>query len=118
MTNALFDEFDVTAGGQRAFGLLRTHGTSLKAMYAAVLDEVKETLPGLIPQGLYTTEQLCGPELWGSWPHDGQRRAAGMCLAHLVQVGAVALDVHKTESGKGPRHYVLRYRKVLVTCAD
>ncbi len=102
-----FANFEASAGGRRAAGLLRRHGTSLRAMYEAVYAEVTDNVPGLIEGGLYLTEQLCSPDLWGSWPFAGQRRAAGMCLAFLVKNDLISLEVHQTMSGKGPTRYKL-----------
>jgi hypothetical protein len=107
MKTSDFVKFEASAGGSRAAGLLKTHKTSLRAMYEAVALEVTDNLPGLIAGGLYLTEQLCGPDLWGSWPFVGQRRAAGMCLAFLVDNDLIPLEVHKTMSGKGPTRYKL-----------
>jgi hypothetical protein len=72
-----------------------------------VQSAVREALPGLIDGGLYTTEQLCGPELWASYRTPGPRRAAGDCLAFLVDIGAVPLSRHITKSGTGPIRYKL-----------
>lgn len=111
MKNLNFEIFIASAGGKRAAGLLRTHRTSLRAMFETVYFEVADNLPGLIDGGLYTTEQLVGPDVWASWPYVGQSRAAGMCLAFLVDIGAIPLEVHKTMSGKGPMHYKLPQKK-------
>jgi hypothetical protein len=111
MTNFQYATFVASPAGARAAGLLRTHRTPLLAMFEVVRLEVTDNLPGLIEGGLYSTEQLVGPEVWAAWPFYGQRRAGGMCLAFLVDIGAIPLELHKTLSGKGPKRYKLPRKK-------
>lgn len=103
----LMERFKETSGGQRAIGLLGRHKIALKDMMAAVLSEVNERVPVLFHGALYSTEQLCGEELWEAVRYVGPRRAAGMILVFIVETGVVPLDIHQTKSGKGPKRFVL-----------
>lgn len=96
-----------TAGGQRAAGLMRTHKMSLSEVLVAVEAAIWDVHPVLMSGALYSTEELCGPELWDRLRFDGARRVAGMCLAFLVECHAVPLVMHWTPSGKGPKRYLL-----------
>jgi hypothetical protein len=102
-----FEKFIATPSGQRATSLLRSHKVTPEKMFMEVESAVNEALPGLIYGALYTTEQLCGPELWAAYRTAGPRRAAGNCMAFLVDIGAVPLRQHITKSGKGLKRYVL-----------
>ena len=100
-------KFEMTDWGKRTRALLRSHKVTPEKMLMEVESAVREALPGLIHGGLYTTEQLCGPELWATYRTAGPRRAAGNCMAFLADIGAVPLTLHITKSGKGPNRYVL-----------
>jgi len=103
----LVDRFKDTPGGTRAEGLLGRHKIVVKDLMSAVFSEVNERVPVLCHDALYSTEQLCGEELWDVIRHVGLRRAAGMMIVFLVETGVVPLDVHLTKSGKGPKRFVL-----------
>ena len=107
MTTQIYDSFSKTSAGRRSAGLLRKHSViPLKQLCDAVHTEVVWTLPHLSKGGKYTAEELCGPDMWLAW-FTGERRVAGMCLAHLVKVGSVPLTLHYTRSGKGKKRYFL-----------
>lgn len=75
----------------RFSGLLAVHGVSREKVCMAVYANVLEVIDGLLPGAKYTTEQLCGPELWGNWPTHGQHRAMGIALSMLVEMGVLPL---------------------------
>ena len=75
-------------------------------MWDTVHSEVAWALPHLMEGGKYTTEQLCGPDMWAPW-FTVEHRIAGMCVAYLVKVGAIPLVLHLTRSGKGKKRYCL-----------
>lgn len=106
----LIYRFKETAGGLRAAGLVEKHKLSLEEMLLAVLSEVQERVPFLYHGALYSTEQLCGEELWAAFRHVGPRRAAGMIVVFLAECGVVPLVIHLTRSGKGPKRFVLSPR--------
>lgn len=106
MSSSIFETFEKTSAGRRAATLLRDSIVTPAQFYDAVHVAVVEHLPYLDDGRRYTTEEQCGPELWSAW-FTGERRVAGMCLAHLVKVGSVPLTLHYTRSGKGKKRYYL-----------
>jgi len=101
--------FVASPSGVRASGLLKRHGMSVERMYVTVYREVRAIEPALLPRCKYTAKILCGPTLWGLWKFDGQRKAAGMCLKHLVKHRCVGLVLHRTRKNKGTKQYLLRH---------
>ena len=55
----------------------------------------------------FTTEQMCGADVWLHWKGNAAAIAAGMCMAHLVNIKAIGLVPHRTPSGKGSCKYRL-----------
>ena len=94
--------------GRRARALLAPYGIEPEKLLVAVFNQVSEDLPALVPGFPYSTEQLCGPDLWFRLKSDGPRRSAGMCLSHLVAVRAVPLELAKPTGS-----YPLRFRLVV-----
>jgi len=99
-----FEEFASTSAGRRAASLLRDHQIKPEEIFATVLSEVTQVLPHLEEGGRYTTEMLCGPDLWANWL-TAERRVAGMCIAYFAKKPDVALYKHLTSSGKGKAKY-------------
>jgi len=111
----LADRFKVTPGGVRAKALLTTHNIATGDLMHIVLEEIAERIPALRAGVLYKSKQLCGQELWSAFIYDGIRRAVGMCVAYLVNSGALPLKLHVTKSGKGPKRYLMDSTRLSVT---
>lgn len=109
MDMQLAKSFGQSAGCLRAAGLLRVHKIDAARLLSDIHAEVLGVVSHLFHGVLYSTEDLCGPDLWDRLGYDGARRAAGMCLAHLVECQAVPLQLHWTPSGNGPKRYLLNY---------
>jgi hypothetical protein len=75
----------------RFAGLLAPHDVSPEQVLCAVYVAVMESIDGLVSGGKYTTEDLCGPEVWWAWSTDGLHRAMGICLSFLVAAELVPL---------------------------
>jgi len=75
----------------RFVGLLAPHRVSPSLVLNAVYAAVMESVGGMIPGAKYSTEELCGDEVWWAWPSVGQRRAMGICLSFLVAQELVPL---------------------------
>jgi hypothetical protein len=100
-----FEAFSKTSAGRCSATLSKKFSTiPPKKLWDAVHSEAVFALPHLMEGGKYTTEQLCGPEIWSPWL-TVERRIAGMCLAYLVKVGAIPLVLHLTPSGNGMKRY-------------
>jgi hypothetical protein len=104
MKTSDFLKFETSAGGRRAATLLRDHVVKPEQIFATVLAEVTQNLPHLEEGGRYTTEMLCGPDIWAAW-FTAERRVAGMCVAHIAKKPGVALYKHHTSSGAGKAKY-------------
>jgi len=76
--------------GQSGFAIMPNGKSVPQDLVEAVHLAVTESLPGLLRDASYTTEMLCGPDLWSQWT-DGERRSAGICLAGLVEAGLLPL---------------------------
>ena len=99
-----FEDFACTSSGCRAATLLRDHKVKPEQIFATVLAEISQNLPHLEDGGRYSTEMLCGPDIWAAW-HRGEGSVAGMCLAYMVRKGMVKLFRHRTPSGGGKAFY-------------
>jgi hypothetical protein len=104
MTAKLIRSFLKTSSGRRAVTLLARHGDSAQEMFTCVHACVQEAIPQLQTDHKYTTKDFMGDARWGNW-FRAHKFSAGMCLAYMVRVSAVALELHKTSSGKGTKHY-------------
>lgn len=104
MKTETFDNFACTSSGRRAASLLRDHKVKPEQLFAMVLAEVTQNLPHLEEGGRYTTEMLCGPDIWAAL-FEAERSVAGMCLSYLVRKKVIPLYRHLTASGKGPAKY-------------
>jgi hypothetical protein len=76
--------------GQRAVAVMPNGKSVPQYLVEAVYLAVTESLPGLLRDVSYTTEMLCGPDLWSEWT-DGEKRSAGKCLSGLVEAGRLPL---------------------------
>jgi hypothetical protein len=95
-------EFFTTYRGKRcvsSYGEVRT-----TAMLELVFTCVVSELPTLDGTKKYKARQLCNEGIWLRLSH-AEISCAGLCLAYLVDGGALPLRRHDTPSGKGPRTY-------------
>ena len=99
-------EFEESASGRRVRQVLSKRKTLPVHILRQVRDAVLDVIPHLTPGHRYTTEDLCGPELWASWA-PGERISAGVCLSYLVSNRKVPLMLHTTPSGTGTKRYFL-----------
>lgn len=104
MNASYFESFARTSSGRRARTLLQDHEVKSDQIFAMVLAEVIQNLPHLEEGAKYTTEDLCGPDIWGAW-FQAQGSVAGMSLAYLVRNRVVKLFRHRTPSGAGKAYY-------------
>jgi len=95
-----FSDFETTSSGRRAKTMLEDHAVKPQQVFATVLAEVTQALPYLEESGRYTTEMLCGPDIWANWL-TAESRVAGMCLVYMVRRRMVELFRHRTPSGGG-----------------
>jgi hypothetical protein len=87
----LINMFKANKNYSRFAGLLAPRGVSPERVLLAVYASIYEIAEVLVPNAKYSTEQLCGEELWLCWPTDGQHRAMGIGLSFLVETGLVPL---------------------------
>lgn len=99
-------EFEESASGRRVRQVLGHGKTPPEALLEVVRKAVREALPNMTPRRRYTTEQICGPELWAGWSHS-EHVCAGICLSYLISIREVPLARHTTRSGSGTRKYFL-----------
>lgn len=78
--------------GTNVGALIKPRQCSVEVFIEEVYLAVEEALPALQPQEPYTTELLIGPDLWATYSK-GVRRAAGICLAKLVEGECLPLAV-------------------------
>jgi hypothetical protein len=90
-SKTLIDMFKKHPRHRRFAGLLDSRGVSPERVLHAVYVSVDEVVEALVPDANYSSEQLCGDELWLRWPTDGQHRAMGIGLSFLVETGLVPL---------------------------
>ena len=109
----LLSDFNETAAGRRAEGLLAKHSFKTDFLFTGVHFKVNEALQSMVADRLYTSEQFCGEEMW-SQLYPAEKRVVGMCVAYLVSTGAVGLTLHRTPSGKGKKRYRLLLTQALV----
>ena len=76
-----------------------------EALYKSVLREAVAMIPGMGRGVSYTTEQICGKELWGRFDR-GARIMAGRCMVQIVKCDALNLKVAKT-AHEYPKRYEL-----------
>ena len=106
LSDAVTDAFLLTARGQRCSATLG-EGPALQLL-RDVFEHISANLGGLTPTRKHAARQLYGTEAWAAFQRPRLRNCAGMCLAFLVTARLLPLQLHKTRSGKGSRHYWLR----------
>jgi hypothetical protein len=94
----------------RLAGLLALHDVSPEQVLCAVYVTVMESIDGLVTGKKYTTEDLCGPEVWEALPTDGLHRAMGICLSFLVAAELVPL-VCSSPAHRRNKRYTLKPQK-------
>ena len=98
------NHFMDSASGRRVRQFITKERMKPAELIQMVLEEVQSILPGLVANATYSTEALCGPDLWNSWL-TGERRSAGMCIRYLIENDHLPLEL---ASLKGD--YPLRFR--------
>ena len=106
MKNKLFEDFSLTPSGRRCARLVRNKFRTPQQLFEIVQGAVTEVVPYLDEGQRYTTEDLCGPDMWASF-FQGEQKAAGMCLAYLESVGEVSLDLCRATARGGKKYYML-----------
>lgn len=101
--NAFISQLMSGTSGRYVQRFLIAHQYSPAKFVTDIRSAVQDVLPALKPDEIYTAEDLIDPTLWDSYT-TGIRRAAGTCLAHLVEQGALPLAF-----AKGRTDYPLRY---------
>ncbi len=94
-----------TPAGKRVTTLLRKQQRDLGPFIQEIHEEIADIAKVLVPEASYTTKALCGDLLWDSYSI-GVRRAAGICLAHIVKTGELPLRL-ATKEGVYPHRYRL-----------
>ena len=91
---------------QTEINILLNNGFTCPLTY---LNRIKEEMlfiaPG-VPDGVFTTEQLCGEAFWEPLS-DWEKTLAGSCMIHLVEHGQVPFEL-VPRPGRSP--YSLQYR--------
>ena len=96
--------FMTSASGRRVRQVITKGRMKPVDIVEMVLEEVQGILPGLEANATYSTESLCGPDLWANWL-TGERRSAGICMRYLIENGHLPLEL---ASPKGK--YLLMFR--------
>lgn len=95
---------DTQTAGRSGLAIMPNGRCVPQYLVNSVCATVTESLPGLLRDAVYTTEMLCGPDLWAQWGN-GEKRSAGICLAGLVEAGELPLV-----RVLGLHEYPLRFR--------
>ena len=72
----------------------------------SVLQQVEEVIPYLLPNEEYTLKMICGDDYWNQLGN-GERRAVGQYISHLVVDGHLSLAPAKGDH-EYPKLYKLR----------
>ena len=100
------NHFMDSASGRRVRQVITKGRMKPGQLVQMVLKEVQSVLPGLAANATYSTEDLCGPDLWSKWL-TGERRSAGACLRYLAEQGHLPLELASSE-GKYPLMFRLK----------
>ena len=100
------NHFMDSASGRRVRQVIAKARMKPAKLVHVVLEEVQSILPGLEANVSYSTEDLCGPDLWISWL-TGERRSAGMCLRYLIENDHLPLEL-ASPKGKYPLMFRLK----------
>lgn len=101
--NAFISQLMSEPSGRYVQRLLTARQYNPAKFVSDIHSAVNDVLPALRLGDTYTAEDLIDPCLWKSYTR-GIRRAAGICLAHLVERGELPLAF-----AKGRNDYPLRY---------
>lgn len=93
-------------GKNVTFIILYDGYTVPEKFYKAVLYQVKEIPPALLPGEKYTLEMLCGDVFWQLLT-DGEKRMAGRCMAQMVVSGILPLRFAETKHEYSKRYQLL-----------
>lgn len=104
------NNFLSSASGRRVCRVITKGRTKPAQVVQMVLEAVQEILPALSPHVAYSTEDLCGPELWINWK-TGERRSAGMCMTYLTENDHLPLERASVEG-----EYPLKFRLKALPC--
>ena len=99
------NHFEASASGRRVCQVLTKGRMAPESFLHLVLQAVVEILPALQANVTYSTEDLCGPELWVHWL-TGERRSAGMCIRYLIENHELPLAL-VSRAGKYPLRFCL-----------
>ena len=100
------NHFMDSASGRRVRQVIAKARMKPAKLVHAVLEAVQDILPALEANATYSTEDLCGPDLWISWL-TGERRSAGMCLRYLIENDHLPLEL-TSPKGKYPLIFRLK----------
>jgi hypothetical protein len=64
--------------------------TVTEEFFQALLHQVEEIYPAMIPGKKYKLKVMCGEDFWKLYT-DGQRRIAGRCMVYMVENGMLSL---------------------------
>lgn len=101
--------FPFSPGYPRAKSLIGSKG-KLEKILIQIYKEIEQILEGIEPGVEYSCEELCGPEIWSRYASDGQHRALGIILHHLVEEGALPLVC--ATRGSSNRRYRLNEQEI------
>lgn len=92
---------------RRYRSLIKYELPGARAVFMLIYSEIQSVVSQLIPNASYTTEILCGPEIWRRFPADGQHRALGIALSAMVEMGFVPLRCVTADHIKNKRYAVI-----------
>jgi hypothetical protein len=98
--------FRNSASGRRVCQVLANRKIKPEMFLQLILDTVEDIRPALHEDATYSTEILCGPDLWEHWGI-AERRCAGICLAYLIEIQMLPLEQAKP-AGKYPLRFRLK----------
>lgn len=100
------NHFIASASGRRVRQVITKGRLKPTELVQIVLEEVQDILPGLVADATYSTEDLCGPDVWTDWL-TGERRGAGMCIRYLIETDHLPLEL-ASPKGKYPLMFRLK----------
>jgi hypothetical protein len=77
-----------------------------EVFFYALLHQVEEIYPAMIPGEIYELKVLCGKDFWSLYTN-GQKKTAGKCMVHMVENGMLPLHFAKGRH-EYPKLYSLR----------
>ena len=103
------NNFMASASGRRVRQFITKGRMTPAQLVRIVLEAVEDILPGLEANATYSTENLCGPDLWSTWL-TGEHRSAGMCMRYLIENGHLPLEL-ASPKGRYPLMFRLKVRR-------